>query len=244
MRLNTTCHTILASATLVLLVSGIPILPGAVAHEDRHHRPTSAPDTTDRDAWPGDPYALPHDPVTGEPLAEHDKHIVLLHDGREIRFVNEENAELFKANTRGYLRRIDQRMIEQQKPRYPLDTCPVSDEPVDHEGQPVDVVYRNRLVRFCCVGCEADFLANPGPVIEKLDRAVIEAQKASYPATACPVTGMALGSMGEPVNVVVANRLVRFCCDGCLSSFAENPQRIFEKLDAAAEASSDTKVTP
>ncbi len=41
----------------------------------------------------------------------------------------------------------------------------------------------------------------------------------------CPVTRKALGSMGTPIRVVAAGRVVFLCCDGCKDTFMANPGR-------------------
>lgn len=48
----------------------------------------------------------------------------------------------------------------------------------------------------------------------------------------CPVTRKALGSMGPPVRVVVANRVVFLCCSGCQNALEANPARYLAVLDA------------
>jgi hypothetical protein len=66
--------------------------------------------------------------------------------------------------------------------------------------------------------------------------AVIEQQLATYPLRVCPVSGKELGSMGEPYNHVHEGRLVRFCCDGCIPDFNQDPAMYIAKIDAAAAA--------
>ena len=73
----------------------------------------------------------------------------------------------------------------------------------------------------------ADEAAEIGAALAKLsatDRAAAERQKL------CPVTGMALGSMGVPVRVQAGQRTVWLCCEGCEAGFAKQPQKYLEKL--------------
>ncbi|HZL99677.1 MAG TPA: hypothetical protein VFD43_05420, partial [Planctomycetota bacterium] len=169
----------------------------------------------------GDPYLLDTDPVSGKSLGPIDAQVVIELDGREFRFSSQENAELFKAESAQYLPAVDAKLIEQQKPFYPLDTCLVSGEKLGGEmGGPIDFVYRNRLLRFCCKECQPEFLKDPAKFVAKLDQAVIAKQAAAYPATACVVSGEKLGGdMGPAVDVVVGNRLIRFCCTDCQKDF-------------------------
>ena len=48
----------------------------------------------------------------------------------------------------------------------------------------------------------------------------------------CPVTRKPLGSMGTPVRVVVADRVVFLCCSGCQEALEANPARYLAEFDA------------
>ncbi len=123
------------------------------------------------------PYLLKTDPVTGGPLG--DKPIVYQHEGRELRFADQKSLEAFKADPGKYLPKVDQQMIEQQLPSYPLDTCMVSGDKLGGDmGKPVDIIYKNRLVRFCCPDCIPDFKKDPAKYFKMLDEA---AQKKAAP---------------------------------------------------------------
>ena len=54
-----------------------------------------------------------------------------------------------------------------------------------------------------------------------------------YTLDTCVVMDSKLGSMGDPVQRVVGNRLVQFCCGGCEPAFAKDPAAHLAKLDAA-----------
>ncbi len=56
------------------------------------------------------------------------------------------------------------------------------------------------------------------------DRALAEKQKL------CPVTGMALGSMGTPKRRVVSGRVVFLCCGACESKLLREPVKYLAKL--------------
>jgi hypothetical protein len=49
---------------------------------------------------------------------------------------------------------------------YPLKVCFVSDDKLD---DPVDALYGDRLLRFCCKGCVRSFNKNPSKFLPKLD---------------------------------------------------------------------------
>lgn len=193
----------------------------------------------------GDPYLLNTDPVTGGALG--DKPVVYPHEGRELRFADQKSLDAFKADPAKYLPKVDEQMIAQQMPFYPLDTCMVSSDKLGGEmGKPVDLIYRNRLVRFCCTDCVKDFQKDPDKFIAKLNDAVIAKQGPTYPLTTCTVSGDKLGGeMGKPVDLVVGNRLVRFCCGDCQKDFNQDPARFLKMIDDAAKnKAADSKPKP
>lgn len=71
------------------------------------------------------------------------------------------------------------------------------------------------------------------------DQALADKQKV------CPVGGEALGSMGTPVKMMVGDRAIFLCCEGCRGSVEKNPDKYLAKLDApaASHAESDPGVT-
>ncbi|HIJ72896.1 MAG TPA: hypothetical protein HPP83_02235 [Candidatus Hydrogenedentes bacterium] len=182
----------------------------------------------------GNIYPLDTCPVSGEKLGSMGDPIVYDHEGREIRFCCGGCIGTFKKEPGEYLDKIDKAIVEQQRPLYPLDTCLVSEEKLGAMGQPIDKVYDNRLVRFCCKGCIAQFEKATTQYLTKLDEAAIEKQKDAYPLDTCLVSGAKLGAMGDPVDRVYGGRLVRFCCPGCIEKFDKNPVQYLEKLDKAA----------
>jgi Cu(I)/Ag(I) efflux system membrane fusion protein len=50
----------------------------------------------------------------------------------------------------------------------------------------------------------------------------------------CPVTRLALGSMGPAVRVEVEGRTVWVCCDGCVPKVTSSPGRYLARLDGSA----------
>lgn len=115
---------------------------------------------------------------------------------------------------------------------YPLDYCIVSGEPLPDEA--VMYSYKGREIRFCCTDCISKFEAHADDYIGKIDAAIIKQQVASYPLNKCMVTDEELGGMGEPVDIVVNNRLVRLCCGGCEEEIRSNPEKYIGMLDEAA----------
>jgi YHS domain-containing protein len=168
--------------------------------------------------------------VSGSKLGSMGKPINYVYNNRLVRFCCGGCKPKLEADPKAYFRKLDQKIIEQQIKTYPLDTCVVSDAKLGSMGDPVNYIYENRLVRFCCADCIETFESNPAAHMDKIDKAYADAQRESYPLDVCVVSGEKLGSMGEPVEVVAGTQLVRFCCDGCLPKFRANPESYLEKI--------------
>ncbi len=119
---------------------------------------------------------------------------------------------------------------------YTLGTCPVSGEELGSMGDPLHYNYQGRDIAFCCKGCIPKFEADPAKFIAAIDKQIMAEQMDTYPLTACPVTGDELGEMGESIDRVIDNRLVRFCCEDCVTDFEADPAKYFTKMDAAVLA--------
>ena len=126
---------------------------------------------------------------------------------------------------------------------YPLTICPISERPLG--DKPVTIVLENmeneslngREVKFCCNGCRGRFVENPVESNNKLDELIIKDQLKVYPAMNCMV--MPDEELADPrgpeamedKNVVIGNRLYRFCCKGCIRKFKKSPKEFIEVLD-------------
>lgn len=117
---------------------------------------------------------------------------------------------------------------------YPLATCPVTELALDAMGGPVIETINDREVRFCCAACIGRYRDNIEAYEADVDAAIIRQQREHYPIDRCVVMDTTLGSMGDPVDYVHGNRLVRFCCAGCVGIFEQDPAKHLAKLDAAA----------
>ncbi|MFG0326141.1 MAG: hypothetical protein ACF8SC_02585 [Phycisphaerales bacterium JB037] len=175
------------------------------------------------------PYTLPDCPVGGK-LGSMGDPVVKVYDNREVRFCCAGCLGEFESNKAKYWGEIDAKIVEQQLMHYPIDTCIVTGEKLGDDA--VNHVHNNRLVRLADGEAAAAFKADPAKHLEALDRRIVDAQLASYPMDRCPVGGP-LGSMGEPINFIYMNRLVRLCCGGCESSLVSEPGKYLAKLDKA-----------
>jgi YHS domain-containing protein len=177
----------------------------------------------------GDIYPLDTCPVSDGKLGGMGDPVVKEYDGREVRFCCDGCIATFEAKKDEYWKKIDAAIVAQQKPLYPLDTCMVTGQKLGSMGEPVEYVYKNRLIRFCCAGCIDAFKKDPAKYLATLDKAVVEKQKAGYPTDKCVVDGKALGDTA--VNYVTGNRLVRLCGVDCVKAFEKDPQKYLSALN-------------
>jgi YHS domain-containing protein len=184
------------------------------------------------------PYTLSTCPVSGEALGSMGDPIVMEIDGREVRFCCKMCVGKFEKNKADYFNEIDKQMIADQMPYYPSTNCVVSGESLIEDGKDtaINMIHANRLVRLCCKMCVSEFNEDPGAYIAKLDKAAADEQRPKYPLDKCMIGGK-LGSMGEPSEIVLAGRLVRFCCSMCEPKVIADPAKYLGQLDKAWEAS-------
>ncbi len=74
----------------------------------------------------------------------------------------------------------------------------------------------------------------------KTDADLIAQARATYPLKTCLVSGEPLGSMGEATAYIhraagQPDRVVFFCCDGCIDDFKAEPAKFLKKVDDAAK---------
>ncbi|MCA8991684.1 MAG: hypothetical protein KDA69_09225 [Planctomycetaceae bacterium] len=88
------------------------------------------------------------------------------------------------------------------------------------------------LALLCSLGCGP----NPSEVVDESteetstelsaeDQALVDQQKI------CPVGGSELGSMGTPIKVMVGERPVFLCCEGCEKALLADPDKYLAILD-------------
>ena len=91
----------------------------------------------------------------------------------------EEAAAQVSVGNKGELVKItekDATWAAKARKEYPLDVCLTSDERLGSMGESPEYIYRvkgkpDRLVVFCCDGCEEDFLKDPAKYLAKLEAA-------------------------------------------------------------------------
>lgn len=222
-----------AALTALCLAAAI----GSAQHQSEH-APAGAKQPVSTPSKEVIPYAASTCPISGEALGSMGAPIVREYDGREVRFCCKKCVAKFEADKEAGFKKLDAIMVEDQLPYYPLTTCIISGESLTEDGDDIalNMIYHNRLVRFCCRDCVKDFNKDPEAALKKLDAAAIEQQRDHYPLKTCPVSGEELGGMGEPNDVVVAGRLVRLCCTKCEKKLFADPAKYLAPLDAAWKA--------
>jgi YHS domain-containing protein len=131
----------------------------------------------------------------------------------------------------------DTRPAAKPKPvPYPIETCIVSGERLGEMGDPIVRVYDGREMKFCCGGCVGKFEANRAGYFAQIDSMLIAQQRPIYPLDTCVVSGKPLDAVGNPVEFIIANRLVRTCSSECRAAVEQDPAGYLAKLDAAVIA--------
>ena len=236
-----TRSTLVLSLALFAGLAASPVLAQPAGHDHQQHAPAKSeapqdgkdqkPKKAAADKRVGDPYPLTTCPITGEKLGAMGEPVVKLYEGREVRFCCKSCPPKFEKDLAKSLATLDAAIIKDQGPIYPLKTSVVTGK--DLPEKPYEFVHGNRLIRLVTEAEKADFLKDPKTYLGKLDKAVVAAQGKDYPLKTCPVSKEDLGGMGEPVNVVVAGRLVRLCCNGCKKDLFKDPMKYMAAIDAA-----------
>ncbi len=185
------------------------------------------------DDFVGDPYPL--EKCFCDEFLD-DLAVIIDFEGREIRFCKEECRSDFESAHHTYIPIIDERIINQQRDAYPLETCVVCGKAMEESGG-LDEVCLNRLFRICGYDCQEKLKKDPAKHFAKLDRAVVEKQRKSYPLKRCIVSGKPLGKTA--VDYVVANYLVRLADADQIESFNELPGKYLAELRKAMAKDGD-----
>lgn len=110
-------------------------------------------------------------------------------------------------------------------------TCPVSGKPLGSMGDPVAVGVGDQRVFVCCAGCVAAVKSNPSKYARKREISVKIAVSTSddlaliTKQAKCPVMDEPLGSMGQPVKLLVGGKPVFLCCKGCVKKVQADPAK-------------------
>ncbi|GAA4469971.1 hypothetical protein [Novipirellula rosea] len=127
--------------------------------------------------------------------------------------------------------------------------CPVMDEPLGGMGTPIKVTIGDKPIYLCCKGCIKKIEAEPAKYLamvygdQKASAGVetvganasssnIEVTSATQADAAliaqqknCPVMDEPLGSMGDPIKVMVGDKPIFLCCKGCIKKIKADPAK-------------------
>ncbi len=128
--------------------------------------------------------------------------------------------------------------------------CPVMDEPLGSMGNPIKVTVGDKPLFLCCKGCIKKIEAEPAKFLAMvygegsqgegetrsggaIESAVSITVTASTQADAaliarqkdCPVMDEPLGSMGDPIKVMIGDKPVFLCCKGCIKKIKADPAK-------------------
>ena len=89
----------------------------------------------------------------------------------------------------------DKEWAAKARASYTLDVCPVSNEKLGSMGGAPEYIYRvegkpDRLVIFCCSGCDEDFLKDPEKYLSKTSAGAKDVPKAAAPAKTSATTAV------------------------------------------------------
>ncbi|MCP4853762.1 MAG: hypothetical protein GY903_04640 [Fuerstiella sp.] len=152
---------------------------------------------------------------------------VLYVGDREIRVCCQECVNEFSGSEETWIGVVDELIIEQQVPYYPLNKCIVDGKLLD-DFSTIDKVVGNRLFRVCSDDCCQAVEQQPATYFGVLNKAVIKKQKPTYPLAKCVVSDEALGK--HAIDHVVGNQLIRLSSSEQLDRFDTNPGKYLQEL--------------
>ncbi|MCS7466394.1 hypothetical protein NZK35_06865 [Stieleria sp. ICT_E10.1] len=142
--------------------------------------------------------------------------------------------------------------------------CPVMDEPLGGMGTPIKVTVGNKPIYLCCKGCIKKIEAEPakylamvygapsGPGNQSVGSQRANSSTASITVTSatqadaaliarqktCPVMDEPLGSMGDPIKVIVGDKPIFLCCRGCIKKIKADPAKYLSLVYGGGSAGS------
>lgn len=188
----------------------------------------------------GDPYPLDVCVVSKEPLGPSAVTFIYtdapshINEGRHLRFCCDTCLRTFKASPQGYLADLDRRIIQAQKPAYPLRHCPVDIEARIDGAAGVDFVYGNRLYRLSTESARLNFSKSLKRFVPAYEKELMALQRARYPLATCVVTGSALPE--KPYDLVIGARLIRLADEAAAARLYADPAPYLAQLEAAYAA--------
>lgn len=133
-----------------------------------------------------------------------------------------------RTETPRYVALLDEAIVTDQRPHYPLDRCAVSGKPLGEVEDPVELILPgNRLVLLASIDLVPRALAGAAEIVRTLDAQVIERAAANVDEPSrCAVDGAELGN--GSIHLLHGNRLIRLCGERCRERFARDPEALHD----------------
>lgn len=106
--------------------------------------------------------------ISEEKLGSMGKPYVLVAGGQEIKFCCKGCVKDYEKDKTGYMKKLA--AAEAQAKAYPLKTCAVTGEELNH-GKPYVFAYEGQQVKLCCKDCLGDFKKEPARFVKKIEQA-------------------------------------------------------------------------
>ena len=231
--------SLLRSAICAVTAIALLSAPTAAQHGGHHDHPAPHQKPATKTSRTGGPYPFATCPVSGKRLGTMGDPLVKVYRGREVRFCCGGCTGSFEKDLDSSLAKLDQKVIADQRPIYPMSKSVVSGKKLPKK--PVNLVLGNRLILLADAKEKATLLKSPETYLKKLDATVSSTQGKSYPLQKCVVSNEPLDSMGKPKDVVIAGRLIRICCSSCAKKLDKTPSSFISAIDKATAEKSRPK---
>lgn len=191
-------------------------------------------------------------PVTGEALGSMGRPARVTVLGRTIQVCCADCITAVRHNPQKYFQRVAEEVGQAFPTAVPARTsnsgrwggqilCPVTDETLGSMGEPIAIRLGERTLYVCCQACVNAVKRNPERYLRKVDAELPTLQHPERAPRqiptrwggqkACPVTGEALGDMGEPIPIELGDRTMFVCCESCVDEVSRSPAKYLRRVD-------------
>jgi YHS domain-containing protein len=162
----------LVFAAAFVVVVGLLTSSALLAGDEKAMADKAVADKAEPQEMAEDSYPLETCVVSGGKLGTMGDPVIYDYHGREIRFCCAGCVKPFESDPDKYLKKLDEAIIARDLPAYPLETCVVTGKSLTGEDvNPVNYIYKDRLVRLYDDGALKKFKEDPEKYIKKLDEA-------------------------------------------------------------------------
>jgi len=152
--------------------------------------------------------------------------------GRTFQTCSDQCQATVEKDPATFVAKLDEALIAQQLPTYPLETCPITGLQLGSMGAPTQLVIDGTLVQLCCRGCTAKAKATAATIVARIHDEAFAQQDESYPLTTCAISGAAFPADVAPVNVMLGTTLVKIATQHGADTIAKAPAKYLAKITA------------